>query len=718
MAGLKYNDTNAWVIAEAADAEAAAAISAGLGVTAAMGRLLYKRGCRTADEARSFIRMNEGCLYDPFLLPDMRPAVEKIKEAVAAGQKIMIYGDYDADGVTSVSVLYLYLSELGADVGYYIPTRSEGYGLSQHAIGEIAESGVRLIITVDTGTTAIEEIKYAYGLGVEVVVTDHHECIDELPSAAAVVNPQRRDSGYPFSGLAGVGVVFKLVCALEAEMRCGGDVAAATLGVSKKYIDLVAIGTIADVMPMRDENRMIIAYGLRRIEETSRPGLCALMEASASGDAARRAKKPRITSGYISFTIAPRINAAGRMGDASLAVELFLSRDAEDAARLARRLCEVNLERQRLENIVAAEAFAKIESSHDFENDPVIVVADDGWHHGIIGIVASRVTEKYGRPSILISFEGDGDEHDAGKGSGRSVRGLNLAFALSRCGECLLRYGGHELAAGLSIERGQLDTFRRKINEIARCELHGEASEPVVTADDVLSADEMTLDFAEELRLLEPYGVGNPTPVFMTENVRASAVVGVGSNKHTRLTLEADGRKLTAMCFAASPEEIGIRPGEYIDLLSNLDINEFRGERSVQLIVRRIRKNEAAGRHGEDELSLYRALRSGTASGRGEYDKYIPERAELAALYRVLRREIGAGKREFTAREISSLTADTLAVGYVKTKLSLDIFSEMDILAVTEVSPDVYTVDIPAYTGKADLEKSKILGMLRRKYLN
>lgn len=718
MAELKHNNTYTWVVSEAADAEAAAAISAGLGVTAAMGRLLYKRGCRTAEEARSFINMDEGRLCDPFLLPDMRCAVEKIKDVVAGGQKIMIYGDYDADGVTSVSVLYLYLSELGADVGYYIPTRSEGYGLSRQAISKIAESGVRLIITVDTGTTAIEEIRFAYELGLEVVVTDHHECIDELPSAAAVVNPQRRDSEYPFSGLAGVGVVFKLVCALEAEMHRGGDVASATLDVSEKYIDLVAIGTIADVMPMRDENRVIIVYGLRRIEETSRPGLRALMEASAAGDASRNKKKPRITSGYISFTLAPRINAAGRMGDASLAVELFLSRSAADAANLARRLCEVNLERQRLENVIAAEAFAKIEASHDFEHDPVIVVEDDGWHNGIIGIVSSRVTEKYGRPSIMISFEGDGGDHDIGKGSGRSVRGLNLAFALSQCGECLLRYGGHELAAGLSIERGQLDTFRKKINEIARHEIEVNAPEPAVTADDVLDADELALTLAEELRLLEPYGVGNPTPVFMVENVRIAAVAGVGANKHTRITFDAGDRKLTAMCFSSTPEELGISQGEYIDLLANLDINDFRQERSVQLIVRRIRKSTAAQKREADELSLYRSLRFGTAQDGAEYGEYIPVRAELAALYRALRREINEGRRELTAREISALTADTLAVGYVKTKLSLDIFAEMNILAVNETSPDVYIVDIPEYAGKAELEKSKILGMLRQKYSN
>ena len=721
MTENKNKNTALWVVADAAPPEAASAISDALGVSAALGRLLYKRGCHTPDEARSFLRFEGESLYDPYLLPDMRTAVEKIMEAVKAHRKIMIYGDYDADGVTSVSVLYLYLSGLGADVGYYIPKRSEGYGMSECAVRQMAEDGVGLIITVDTGVTAISEIRLARELGIDVVVTDHHECIDELPCAAAVVNPQRRDNKYPFVGLAGVGVVYKLLCALETAYSDDGDTAAATLRISEKYIDLVAIGTVADVMPVLDENRIIVSYGLSRIENTTRPGLRALMEACASsGDTARRAKKTRVTSGYISFTLAPRINAAGRMGDASLAVALFLSKTETEAAALASKLCEVNRERQQLENIIAGEAYEKIEATHDFEHDPVIVVADEGWHHGIIGIVASRVTEKYGRPSILISFEGDGGSKDIGKGSGRSVHGLNLAFALCECGDLLIKCGGHELAAGLTIERGKLDEFRRRINEVARQKLAGVSSSSVVNVDDTLKPDELTLGLAEEIRMLEPYGVGNPTPVFMTEDMPVVTVTGVGANKHTKLTLGSMNSAVTGMVFSVSPEELGFSAGSLVDVLYNIEINEFRGELSLQLIVRAIRKSASQVRHETEARMLYEALRSGTAEMPSEYDDYIPGRSELAALYRVLRGEISAGKTEHTAGEIESLVSRLakVKVNYVSVRLSLDIFAEMGILNVCETAADTFTVGLPAHSEKVDLEKSRILSMLREKYLH
>ena len=712
MAGIKNRNTAEWIVSEAADPVASGAVASGLGVSGAMGRLLYKRGCKTPEEARAFITMESGSLHDPFLLPDMKEAVRKISEAVAGHKKIVIYGDYDADGVTSVSVLYLYLSGLRADVGYYIPRRAEGYGMSCDAVLRLKDEGVELIITVDTGITAAKEIKYARELGIDVVVTDHHECIDELPPACAVVNPQRADSEYPFSGLAGVGVTYKLVCALESDIR-GGNIAAATLDISERFMDLVAIGTVADVMPVTGENRLIVSYGLRRIAKTTRPGLRALIEASTSGDGASKGKKTRFTTGFISFTLAPRINAAGRMGDASLAAELFLSCDDAKAAALAERLCEVNRERQRLENTVAEEAIAKIEATHDFERDPVIVVADDNWHSGIIGIVASRVTEKYGRPSILITFENPAGDNTVGKGSGRSVRGLNLAFALSRCGDCLMKYGGHELAAGLTLASSELDRFRTMINDIAREELSGTDETLTVEADDILAPDEITLGLAEEIRMLEPYGAGNPTPLFITEKMPVLGAVGVGAGRHTRLTLDAGGSATAAMYFSVSPAELGIRPGDMVDVMYNLEINEFRGNKTAQLIVRAIRKSAAeVGGEDDDEIHrLYISLRSGAAVG--EYDKYIPERAEMAAIYRALRREICAGRCVFPLREAAALSG---GLDPVKVRLSLDIFSELDILRTSESERGVFTIGLPPGSGKTDLDRSEILSMLRSKY--
>ncbi len=718
----RYTGKRKWAVSERPPECEAAAIASALGVSFALGRLLYKRGCRTPDEARAFIRRETGALHDPYLLPDMAKATAKIREALAENKKIIIYGDYDVDGVTSVSVLYLYLSELGADIGYYIPKRSgEGYGMSAGVIRRMIEEGAGLIITVDTGITATDEIRLANELGCDVVVTDHHECREELPSAAAVVNPQRHDSEYPFRELAGVGVVYKLVCALEAEIRENGNLERAVLSVSNKYIDLVAIGTVADVMPVRDENRLIVSYGLRRIENTERCGLSALMEASASQNSnyAKPQKKSRITSGYISYTIAPRINAVGRISDAALAVELFLTNDQAKARELAGELCRVNRERQSLENVIAEEAYAKVEASHDFSRDPVIVLHDENWHNGIIGIVASRVTEKYGTPSILISFEGNDGAADLGKGSGRSVKGLNLVEALGECGEYLEKYGGHELAAGLTVRRDKLDAFREALNESARRRLALSEEEPTIVADDELAFSELGLSLAEELLLLEPFGVGNPTPIYMTRSLFVKNVVGVGANKHTRLTLQesegASGRSIMAMCFSSSPEEIDIHAGEYVDVMYNLDVNEFRGDRSAQMLVRAIRKTEGQLKSETDERELYSAIKR-CDDVSFDYGLCVPEREDFAAVFRMLRHEINMGRTRITARGAVALMLDVIPMNYVKMKLILDIFSEMNILYIEETEPDVYRIKASQNSEKVQLEKSNILRRIRSKF--
>ncbi len=711
MAGSKYSREQTWQLGAEPDLALSSEISQKLGVSAAMGRLLCCRGCGSVGDAESFLRRDGGALYDPYLLPDMDRAVEIIQRAAAEKRRIVIYGDYDADGVTSVSVLYLYLRDMGADVSYYIPKRSEGYGMSKDAIGKIAADGAGLIITVDTGITAVAETEYARSLGVDVVVTDHHECIDDMPPAYAVVNPQRGDSKYPFSGLAGVGVVFKLVCALETARCPDEDRLTAVMRVSDKYIDLVAIGTIADVMPVLDENRLIVSYGLLKIENTTRPGLRALIDASSDG--ARRKTRVRVTSSYISFTIAPRINAAGRIADASLAVELFLSDNDARARILADKLCEVNRERQLLENVISEEAYAKIDK--DGGSDPVIVVSDEGWHNGIIGIVASRVTEKYGRPSILISFDGAGGEHDIGKGSGRSVKGLNLAQALGECGEYLVKFGGHELAAGLSLERCRLDDFKRAINDVARRELLGGVPEQIITADMELALGEATLEFADEQRLLEPFGVGNPTPLYMTRDAEVTAAVGVGSNKHTRLTLAGEA-PITAMCFSASPEELDVYAGERVDILYNIDVNEFRGERTPQLIVRAIRKSESElAREAEDE-EIYRKMRASAADACGNPALHIPRREDFAALYRILRHEIAMDRTRHTARGIMALTAGLLPMTYVKVRLALDIFDEMGLLCVRAVDGGAFELTARVCETKIRLDQSRILSALHAAY--
>lgn len=719
-AETKYRSKRKWEVVGETDENAVRSIKETLGVSAALARLLYKRGCKTSDEAGAFIRHETGAFHNPYLMPDIKKAIEKIKIALSENKKIMIYGDYDVDGVTSVSVLYLYLASFGANVEYYIPKRSnEGYGMSEGVVRRMIEEGAGLIITVDTGITALDEIKLAKYLGCDVVVTDHHECREELPAADAVVNPQRHDSEYPFSELAGVGVVYKLVCALENELRTDGDLERAVMNVSNKYIDLVAIGTVADVMPVRDENRHIISYGLSRMDSEKRLGLQALFE-SASGGKQTAYQTQRITSSYISYTIAPRINAAGRIDDASVAVELFLTDDEARAHELAEKLCAVNRERQLLENVIAEEAYAKVEKTHDFANDPVIIVSDEKWHNGIIGIVASRVTEKFGCPSILISFEGcEGKPDDFGKGSGRSVRGLNLVETLSTCDEYLEKYGGHELAAGLTVRRDKLDDLKRAINEAARKSLAASTEEPTLTADDMLEFDEANLRLAEELLLLEPYGVGNPTPVYITTGLNVKNVFGVGSNKHTRLTL-TDGRStITAMCFSVSPEELDVYAGDAVDVMYNLDVNEFRGERSAQMIVRAVRKSEEQLEAERSEYELYKKMLNGeNIDSDVKLDGYIPSREDFAAVFRVMRHEISMKRTDVTARGAAALVDGMVSMNYIKLRLIFDIFSEMNILTVKETDRDRFTVGRSPSNEKVQLEKSNILRRLIAKYKN
>ena len=412
-------------------------IAAALGINPIVARLLFNRGYKDPLSAKSFIYMESEMLANPFEMKDVDRGIERIARAVRDGELITVYGDYDVDGVTAVCTLYLYLKSLGARVEYYIPNRAgEGYGVSAAAIDSIRERGGSLIITVDTGITATEEVEHARSIGVDFIVTDHHECRTELPKASAVINPHRPDCPYPFKELAGVGVVFKLICAYEERIRNRTRREAAEK-IFNEYADLVAIGTIADVMPIKGENRIIVKYGLNMIDNTARIGLSALIEASAAKNDQRssKRKKNKITSSYIGYTLAPRINAAGRIKTASLAVELFLSEDHDTAASIAEELCRTNKERQAEENKIMQEAYGMIEE-YDTERDPVIVLSADNWHHGVIGIVSSRITERYCKPSILVSFEGNEGAprpDDVGKGSGRSIKGMNLVDALCYC---------------------------------------------------------------------------------------------------------------------------------------------------------------------------------------------------------------------------------------------------------------------------------------------
>ena len=696
-------------------------ISDELGINPIIAKLLYSRGYTDVASAKSFIYMESEMLSNPFLMKDMELGVKRVMSAIENGEKITIYGDYDVDGVTSVCTIYLYLKSKGADVEYYIPNRAgEGYGVSCAAIDSIGEGGTKLIITVDTGITANDEVEYAKSLGIDVIVTDHHECRSELPGAVAVINPHRPDCEYPFKELAGVGVVFKFVCAYE-EYTSNLRRSEVAYKIFADYADFVAIGTIADVMPIKSENRIIVSYGLKMIENTNRIGLAALIEASYSGnDSARgdrRKKKTKITSGYIGYTIAPRINAAGRIKTASMAVELFLSESKAEAMKIAEELCATNKERQNEENSIMQEAYGMIEK-YDVENNPVIVLDADHWHHGVIGIVSSRITEKYCRPSILVSFEGNEPdvpfEENVGKGSGRSVKGMNLVDALCYCSNHLVKFGGHELAAGLSVKRCELDKFRELINDYARENLSENDMVPTMEIDSIISFSDVSLSLAEGLQILEPYGVGNPIPVFALKGITVNELSGISDSKHTKFVF-GDGRHtISAIYFSNSPDSLDIYVGDKADILFNIDINEWGGRRSVQLIIRDIKPSASQTTSDVTDRERFEQIKSGAPIVKSE--DVIPSRDDFAMVYKLFLSSLRSGINTMTHREIMSKINhmhSAKKLNYIKLKFIIMIMKELNIVFLEEPEDEVYVYNIHYTSNKTHLDKSNLLRKLR-----
>ena len=716
-----------WVLREEAvapDAREIAVLADATGLSNICTRLLYCRGYRTKEAIDRFLRCEDTMFHSPFLLRDVERAVARIRRAVEGKEKIVIYGDYDVDGVTAVSLLYLYLVGLGADVGYYIPRRSqEGYGLSTAAIDRLAAAGVTCIITVDTGITANDEVVYARSVGIDMVITDHHECREVLPDAVAVVNPHRADCSYPFKELAGVGVIFKVMTAYECTlgMEKGEKEIEGVRRMAQRYADLVAIGTIADVMPITDENRLIVTLGLDRIAKTERVGLAALIEEASAGNRAagesRPAKKKKITSSFIGFGLAPRINAAGRMSEASLAVELLLAETKEKAVALAAQLCEINRQRQVEENRIAEQAYRRIEEDFDLSSTRVLVLEDDGWRQGIIGIVASRITERYGLPSILISFDGAAEgfhtPDDQGKGSGRSIKGMNLFEALTACEDLLVKFGGHELAAGLTVSRGKLDAFRTRINEYAKQHLPSEGLAVRLEADCELQLSQINIALAEELSLLEPFGVSNPTPQFVLRDLQIDRIFELSGGKHLKLLLSSGEIALYALAFSTPRSHFAFHEGDRVDLLCTLDVNEFRDVKSVQLIVQDFRASSAFAAEWEQMVARYREIRAG-----GSFDpteEIVPEREDFAHVYTLLRREFRAGRDLFEERDLLTLVRANAPrpIGYARLKYILEVFHELQICGVEELEEGVYRFDIYFNASRTSIDKSAILKKLK-----
>ena len=699
-----------WILPESGDESALRPLAAALGVTDTTAKLLARRGITDTAAAAAFFSHGIEEFRDPFGMADMEKAVARILAAVEQGETILIYGDYDVDGVTSVSILYLYLSALGGKVRYYIPDRlSEGYGVNVDAIRRLSEEKIGLMITVDTGITAFDELLYAADLGIETVITDHHSCRGDLPAAVAVVNPMREDCAYPFPQLAGVGVVFKLLCALERTLHPAEAPTAVYERLMALYGDLVAIGTVADVMPLIDENRYIVATGLALASENPRPGLAALLDAAQGADKAGKPPRKPLSAGTVSFMIAPRINAAGRMDTATKAVELFLTRDPSAAAKIAEELCALNRLRQEEENKILAQAEELIARSRRPE-DRILVLAGDGWHHGVIGIVSSRITERYHLPSILISFDGE-----VGKGSGRSVPGMSLMAALQDSQDLLIQYGGHELAAGLSVRRDQLEDFKARIGAYAAEALPQLGGDAPVKIDAILSSTEVNLRQAEELLRFEPFGIANPQPLFLTEGMTVASVVPLSGGKHVKLLLSDGDRFLTALWFNRSPAELGCAAGDRLSLVYQLSVNEFRGTASAQMLLRDFLFDDAE-KIAAEERSYARLI------GEEEYlpeGDFFPTREDFVAVYRKLRQTVNDETPRICCRTFPVQDEAGREIFYLKRRVILDVLAELGILSLSETAEAPYRVNVRIHQleNKIKFERSALYKRLRQKSL-
>lgn len=538
-------------------------------VSKLLATILSNKKISKKEDIEKFLNPTRNDFHDPFLMPDMKIAVDRIIKAIRAKEKIMIYGDYDVDGITSITVLKQFLDDRGIVADTYIPNRlDEGYGLNKKAIEEIAKQNYTLMITVDCGISGIDEVEYANSLGIETIITDHHEQAETIPNALAVVDAKRKDNKYPFNQLAGVGVVFKLIQAIGI-----------CLGLEEKeylkYLDLVCVGTISDIVPLVDENRVIAKLGLKLVEVTRNIGLKTLLDTVGY---------KKIDSITISFGVAPRINACGRMGYQEEALKLFLTKNQEEAKEISNKLNEYNKERQDKEKRIFAEAIEKIEKGE--KDKSCIILGNENWHHGVIGIVASKVTDMYFKPSILICFEEQGE----GKGSGRSIPGFDLHEALTKCDKYIEKFGGHSMAIGITVKKENFEAFKKEFEEYAK-NSNIDKIIPIIYIDEEITLKDINLKAVQELQLLEPFGEGNKMPLFLYKNLKIDSIRALSEGKHLKLTLKDDNMVIDAIGFNMGEYTNEFLIGDKIDIVGNLEINSFNGIEKVQINLKDIRRS-------------------------------------------------------------------------------------------------------------------------------
>lgn len=544
-------------------------ISKKFGINELLASILVNRNVIEEETIKKFLNPTRNDFYNPFTLPDIEKAVDRIIKAMNNNERVIIYGDYDVDGITSTTVLKKFLDERGMNVGYYIPNRlDEGYGLNKDSVTKIVNDGYTLMITVDCGISGIEEVNLGNSLGLETIITDHHEPLEELPNAIAVVDAKRKDNQYPCNQLAGVGVVFKLIQAISIK-----------LGLDEKeylkYLDLVCVGTISDIVPLIDENRIIAKLGLKLVEVTKNLGLKILLKSIGYTN---------IDSNTVSFGIAPRINACGRMGHEIDALNLFLTENIKEAEELTDRLNQYNTERQNTEKEIVKQALEKIQKE-DLNKMSVIVLGDERWHHGVIGIVSSKLTEQYFKPSVLICYEGD-----EGRGSGRSIPGFDLHNALCKSSKYLEKYGGHAMAVGLSLNKQNFEDFKKELDRLAK-EANVDEIIPIIKVDKLISLKNISIQMVKELNLLEPFGEANKKPLFACKNLKIDSIRALTEGKHLKLTLRDENYVIDAIGFNLGYMAEDYTIGDKVDVVGMLEINEFNGKEKIQLNLKDLMKS-------------------------------------------------------------------------------------------------------------------------------
>ena len=663
--------------------EQALELSNATGLPELLCAVLCARGYHTKEAAEAFL-LEEDTLFNPFLLRDMDKAVGRIRVALEFGEQIAVYGDYDCDGMTATALLTNYLQSVGAHVFYYIPNREkEGYGLNKQAVDTLAQMGAQLIVTVDNGIAAHEEIAYAASLGIDVVVTDHHTPRDTLPEAVAVVNPHRADCESPYKELAGVGVAFKLVCALEE--TDGAD-------LLEYYAELVALGTIADVMPLLGENRVVVKAGLRQMAETQNPGISALLEAAG--------QTGRVLSGEsVAFGVIPRLNACGRMGSVDDAIELLLTDDPGYAAGLAQTLGALNEQRKNIESGILLEIEGIVAQNPQILEERVLVLSGKDWHHGVVGIVAAKMVEKYGKPCILFSVDGQ-----EARGSGRSIEGFSLIEAITACAPHLTRYGGHTLAAGLTLPARKLKAFVKDIQEFAR-EHYPLMPVSKLPVDYALSPADMTPEAAKSLEYLEPLGEAMRAPLFLFDGIVLEGIYPTADKKHLRIKGCKDDVSFYAVYFRMSERDFPYRAGDVVDIVAGISAGEYNGKAQVSVKIR--------------DLRLHNAPQEELFDGKGRYDRYrrkeweaadapeemIPGREECAAVYRYLKKY---GNVPLNAEELYCRIWEQVP-DFCRLLVALDVFEDLGLICRADTGVQVVE-DAP----KVSIESSRIIRELQK----